>query len=214
MKKSTKIITTAVALVLVMSFMVVGILAATSATANITAQVNWTATPGVQFTLRAMVSGSNNDTTTTIATVNTTTTNANASSSATLNASFKDSTDDGVNNPSAIRYYYEFHDDSMIKEGSHYISQTPLKISITKFPSSNSNVKVSFCTDRNEMNSVQVGYEWNPFEEGSLSQLRIETQSDNFIYTYVTLVIQLEVLTPDTSFSGFDAGISFKIEKA
>jgi len=43
MRKSTKIIATAVALVLVMSFMVVGILAATSAAASITASVSWTA---------------------------------------------------------------------------------------------------------------------------------------------------------------------------
>ena len=55
MKKSTKILTTVVALVLVVGFMVVGIMAATSASANITAQVSWTATAGVEFDMRGGV---------------------------------------------------------------------------------------------------------------------------------------------------------------
>ena len=53
MKKRTKIISTAMALVLVMSFMVVGIMAATSAASNISASVSWTAEQGVKFTLDA-----------------------------------------------------------------------------------------------------------------------------------------------------------------
>lgn len=55
MKKSTKILTTVVALVLVVGFMVVGIMAATSASANINAQVSWTATAGVEFDMRGGV---------------------------------------------------------------------------------------------------------------------------------------------------------------
>ena len=57
MKKSTKIITTAVALVLVMGFMVVGIMAATTASASITASVNWTAEAGVVFELLSTEEG-------------------------------------------------------------------------------------------------------------------------------------------------------------
>ena len=55
MKKSTKLITTAVALALVIAAMVVGIYAATSASASITASVSWTATAGIEITIKGGV---------------------------------------------------------------------------------------------------------------------------------------------------------------
>ena len=66
MKKSTKLITTAIALALVVAAMVVGIYAATSASAGITANVSWTATAGLEFhvgawTYGAKESGTNGD---------------------------------------------------------------------------------------------------------------------------------------------------------
>ena len=52
MRKSTKIISTAIALVLIVGFMIVGIYAATSAAANISANVSWTATAGIKLNVR------------------------------------------------------------------------------------------------------------------------------------------------------------------
>ena len=123
MKKSTKVITTAIALVLVLSFMVVGILAATSATAGISSSVSWTAEAGVHFSIDAWtyysaehydevsksfpeVSGHKIDT----IIVDSATTNQSASGiSKNLNASFIDTTDDGVNNPHELYYFYYIH---------------------------------------------------------------------------------------------------------
>ena len=120
MKKGTKIITTAIALVLMLSFMVVGIFAATSATAGISASISWTATEGVQFTIDAWTWQSaehydeNSKSFPEISphkigqiVVDTATTNQAASGiTASLNANFIDITDDGVNNPLELYYIY------------------------------------------------------------------------------------------------------------
>jgi len=112
MKKSTKIITTAVALALVVAAMVVGIYAATQATATITASVTWTATQGIEFIIDGAVSGGKTDATMTRVTVTSSTINDDAANLAgQLDTEFKDAdkgteTDDGVNNPGAITYTY------------------------------------------------------------------------------------------------------------
>ena len=120
MKKSTKIITTAVALALVVAAMVVGIYAATAGSATITAEVSWTATAGITFTLDGNVKaygrpdnhqdGPDASPTTktltqqvvTAATSNT----ASAALAGNLDADFIDESTEGVNNPGKIVYTY------------------------------------------------------------------------------------------------------------
>ena len=109
MKKNTKIISTAIAIVLVMSFMVVGILAATSAAANISASVSWTATEGLDFEIEFIsYIKSTQEIDKIKIEVNTTTTNDQASGiSKSLNLAFNDPTpEDGVNNPEEIFIFY------------------------------------------------------------------------------------------------------------
>ena len=103
MKKSTKIISTAIAFVLVLGFMVVGIYAATSASAGISANVSWTSKDSLNFSFSMDSNGSESDSSIYI-NVDTTTTNAAASGiSKALSLEFQDLTpEDGVNNPEPI----------------------------------------------------------------------------------------------------------------
>ena len=253
MKRSTKIITTAIALALVVAAMVVGIYAATSAAASITAQVSWTATAGIEFSLKGAVLGSkefyeynnynyeasnpdsqlqfiygeqgsfNSVEEKSLCSVNTTTSNTAASGlTNTLNATFYDPTDDGVNNPSKICYNYQFEDNSAERyEGAeNWCEGTGLNIRITKIPQSTANIKVTY--------GVYVGYGWNstacdagPILTAPPTAIQIPAEIRESEYggdgnwgPYATLQICLEILTPDTSISNFDAGLSFTITKA
>lgn len=115
-KKTTKLITTMVAMVLVAGFMVVGIFAATTASAMISASVSWTATAGITFTLDAQVvnnpAGNGIGTGTTpkkIETQSVTTQTTNTQSGSlrqALDCDFYDATNDGINNPSPIVFTY------------------------------------------------------------------------------------------------------------
>jgi len=111
MKKSTKIITTAVALALVVAAMVVGIYAATAGSASINANVSWTAQAGITFTFSAETRGGKTDNSVS-KTVTASTSNTGEGSAAfgeiNLNNSFKDTDDsDGVNAVSDIIYEYK-----------------------------------------------------------------------------------------------------------
>ena len=111
MKKSTKIITTAVALALVVAAMVVGIYAATAGSATITANVSWTATAGITFEFNGKVEGGALKPAAVSHVVVSSTTNTGAAGTGNLSENFIDSDkgtaqDNGVNDPGAIIYTY------------------------------------------------------------------------------------------------------------
>ena len=210
MKKSTKLITTAIALALVVAAMVVGIYAATSASAGITANVSWTATAGLEFhvgawTYGAKESGTGEDSGTqqkNKVSVDTTTSNQAATNMGfALNTTFEDTSDDGVNNPNAIYYYYEVYNPSSVR----------INCEVKSAPTSTSQVKVEWSVATNEGNSE---YDDNDCPH--------RCSSDTFDSTAPTtndligsggswmICMKLTVLTPDQNVSNFNASISFE----
>ena len=124
MKKSTKIITTAVALALVVAAMVVGIYAATAGSATITANVSWNAVAGVTFEFNGKVEGGKNNPAAVSHIVVSSTTNTAAAGTGNLSEEFLDSSDNGVNDPSAIVYTYTIKN----------TTASAIKIKLTKAP--------------------------------------------------------------------------------
>jgi len=210
MNKRIKIITTAIALALVVAAMVVGIYAATSASAGITASINWTAEQGVEFALDAWTLQSaehydkNSKSFPAISShkidslvVDSATTNQAASGmTASLNANFIDITDDGVNNPLELYYVYQIK----------VIGDTYLELKVEEdIPQSTGVIDVQYGkTD----NRVQVG--------AGLSEIGIENFSKGSIVemdqtgTFL-LLLKLVIKNPDVSVAGFNANISFDI---
>ena len=124
MKKSTKVIATIVAVVLVVTAMVVAIYAATAGNVGINANVSWTAQEGVNLEFWATATGGDQEKSVERKTIAPTTTNADAKIQGDLSCSFKDDSDDGVNNPGAITFKYYVKNNSL----------TPLNIRVTKTP--------------------------------------------------------------------------------
>jgi len=218
MKKSTKIITTAVALALVMSFMVVGILAATSAAASITSSVNWTATNNLllEFYAKSYFSAEHYDEASksfpavssygiSKFTVDTTTTNDEASGiGGTLNATFIDDTDDGVNNPRSLYFIY-------FVQADHPLT-API-VTATKYPVSKGNVEVGYLLESSEPyfseTTKGITYEY-------LEQKTYTTTPETFAPgggILAALVMRLTIKDPNTTVTNFDASIDFKFER-
>ena len=110
MSKTTKILTTVVAIALVITAMVVGIYAATQGAASINATVSWSAEAGIAFTLNGNV---NNGVDEAVAMgeikVTAATDNATAGANArTLTSAFKDNNNDGVNDPKDVVFTFTF----------------------------------------------------------------------------------------------------------
>ena len=124
MKKSTKVIATIVAVVLVITAMVVAIYAATAGNVGINANVSWTAQEGVNLEFWATATGGDQEKSVAKSTIAPTTTNANAKIQGDLSCNFKDDSNDGVNNPGAITFKYYVKNNSL----------TPLNIRVTKTP--------------------------------------------------------------------------------
>ena len=124
MKKSTKVIATIVAVVLVVTAMVVAIYAATAGNVGINANVSWTAQEGVNLEFWATATGGDQEKSVAKSTIAPSTTNANAKIQGDLSCNFKDDSNDGVNNPGAITFKYYVKNNSL----------TPLNIRVTKTP--------------------------------------------------------------------------------
>jgi len=231
MKKSTKLIATAVALVLVVAAMVVGIYAATSAAAGITATVSWEATAGLEFTLDAWTYFSKEQGGTVNSTgsldysshkietisVDTATTNEAASSSSTgmkrtLNASFMDTTDDGVNNPQYFIYTYCIQNNA----------NEDLSVEVTSYPQTSSAIKVSYLSSRyihTLVGSMGTDFEmystyWNWGSLESIPDTPLDTTFSVSNGDPWILILKFEVLTPDENITNFDASVGFKFAKA
>ena len=124
MKKSTKVIATVIAVTLVITAMLVAIYAATAGNANISANVSWTAQAGVNLEFWAKATGGDESKEIAKTTITPTTTNTDANIIGDLSCNFTDTTDDGVNNPNAIKFTYYVRNKSL----------TPLNIRVTKTP--------------------------------------------------------------------------------
>ena len=240
MKKSTKLITTAVALALVVAAMVVGIYAATTASSNITASVSWTAEAGVEFTLDAWTYYSAqhyNASTKSFPevsahkieqiVVDSKTTNQAASGiSKTLNASFIDTTDDGVNNPHELYYIYYINNwnrsagyDANLGENLFY----KLKTRITSCPSSTTDVQVDWAdfsesrfSDIEEVGKMMPGmFDANITTESAVkSDKEIQCAGDGMFGSSEygsCYVMRLTLSNPDASLASFNANVSFAI---
>ena len=216
MNKGTKIITTAISLVLVLSFMVVGILAATSATASISSSISWTADIGLEFTLDAWTwhSAEHYDENSKSfpetsphkieqIVVDTATTNQQASGiSKSLNANFIDTTDDGVNNPHEIYYIYMFSITDTI-EDDDIVSL--IDIFPQNAPTSTSEVDVQYCTGCK--NAIE-GFKCLDFSTGCNWK-----SSPNNVYSqdFTVFVMKLTLKNANNSLTSFNASIGFNI---
>ena len=124
MRKSIKIVSMVIAITLVMAVMIVVIYAAISGNVGINAHVSWTAQAGVDLEFWATATGGDNAKSIDKIRISPSTTNSNANILGDLSCNFKDSTDDGVNNPSAIIFKYCIQNKSL----------TPLNIKVTEHP--------------------------------------------------------------------------------
>ena len=192
MRKSTKIIATVVAMALVLTAMVVGIYAATSGSAAISASVNWSATAGIEFTLDGSVAnGKTQDAKSitqvvvTSATSNADITNKNAGD---LGINFYDGTDDGVNNPSNVTYTYTVKNTS---------SSVALKVTLTKMPATGNNVTVTVAGTNGSASAT--------ITEGTA--ITVQTNQT------LTITFTLKVTDANSSVASFDAGVGFNFAK-
>ena len=205
MKKSTKIITTAVALALVVAAMVVGIYAATSGSATITANVSWEATAGITFELTGSVAGGKTTPSAISHTVTASTSNTDAAALAgTLSTSFNDTKNDGVNNPDNIVFTYTVKN----------TGTTPIKVQLTKAPVSGAESGTTEATHK-----PTVAYEIT----GVTTTYDNIIQADKVtINSGVTLTVKITlslasgtdaVTDADLGITSFDAGVTFKLTK-
>ena len=216
MKKSTKIITTAVALALVVAAMVVGIYAATSATSTITAAVNWNAVSGITFTLdgtsKAYGTATDSSPTTknltqqvvTAATSNT----ASAALAGTLSTSFVDESSDGVNNPGKIEFIYTLKN----------TGTTGITVRLSKAPTvGNEAISGGTHTPKVEMSGSNGSTAVTA--ANLIASTPVITVAGGATLT-VTITLSLAAggtnsnINADTSVSSFDAGVTFVLGKA
>ena len=212
MKKSTKIITTAVALALVVAAMVVGIYAATQATSTITAQVSWTATAGITFELKGSVAGGATTPTAVSHTVTTATNNDTAGTlSGTLSTNFKDAdkdtaTDNGVNDPGAITYTY-----TLKNTGAQAI-----KVRLSKAPEEGAEANVDGTHTPAVAYNVS-GVTGATYEKLVASPATVEIAKDATLTITITLSLAAggtnNGINADLSVSNFDAGVTFVMTK-
>ena len=107
MKKSTKILAMVVAVTFVITAMVVVIYSAVAGNVNINASVSWTAQVGVDLEFWATsIGGSNGYQTINSVSITPSTTNDKAGVVGDFSCSFKDSVDNGVNDPNPITFSY------------------------------------------------------------------------------------------------------------
>jgi len=142
-----------------------------------------------------------------LANVNTTTTNDDATGmTATLNATFVDDSDDGVNNPRDIVYCYWFSNSS----ADHY-----LNITFTSLPETTGNVEIKYLA-RNTYNfhgSIDDHESVSSTKPTSITAYNsnYENYQDGEAAAY--LLIKLHVIDPDVSVTNFNANVSFSFSK-
>jgi len=201
MSKSTKIITSVVAIALVIAAMVVGIYAATTGGATISASVSWQAADGIELTLKGQASNGSETVSTNDLKIEANTTNNDAkninTAAKTLDIDFIDktsgATDDGVNTAEPIDFTYTVKNDS---------TDVYLTVKLTKAPTTNNdkNVAVTSATA-----SVDAGS-----EEGVYAQLTgAETSVTVAPGSTLTIEISIDVQDDNAPVTAYDAGVVF-----
>ena len=203
MSKSTKIITSVVAIALVVAAMVVGIYAATAGSATITANVSWQATAGLEFTLTGNADNNNGSTKTTGAIiVDTTTTNEVAgnlvSADKNLNIDFGDAdTDDGVNTAQPINFEYVITNNS---------ASVDLVVKLTAAPTTSveKNVTVTSATAKLASAASTDVYAQLTGADTSVTVPTGDT---------LTITIIIDVTNDNAAVEGYNAGVTFSFAK-
>ena len=201
MSKTTKILTTVVAIALVITAMVVGIYAATQGSASINANVSWTATAGITFTLDGSVANGKDSDKKSIAqiVVDGSTSNENAIKTADkpLDISFYDGTaEDGVNNPSNIVYTYTI-------KNTH--ATQAMKVVLGKAPVTGSNNLPVVA------GTAKIGEEGTNVYDTLITETGVTLPASGTL----TVTITLSLIVPaDTSVNNFYAGVRFDFTKA
>lgn len=210
MTKRTKLISYAIAIVLVASAMTVAIWAATSASATMSASVSWTASAGIEFELEAWAV--NNETQNGIGAttvpksitkqvVTTATSNETAGGlGGNLDCSFYDGTDDGVNNPSSIIYTYKITN----------TGNTVILLKATKTPNTASE---SGTTADLHKPAVALSTEIDGVVKGGavikvIGSEGYKVQPDS-VFEYIVI---LSIANADISITSFDASVTFSLE--
>ena len=201
MKKSTKIITTAVALALVVAAMVVGIYAATAGSATITANVSWQAEAGITFVFRGSVEGGELKPAAITQTVVASTTNTEAAGTGSLNEKFVDLSENGVNDPGAIVYTYSIEN----------TGATAIKVKLTKAPAEGAESGATAAEHK-----PAVAYDVTGPTGATLAALQGENGVSVAANETLTVKITLSlapssdaVTDADLGITSFDAGVTF-----
>ena len=209
MRKSTKIISTVIALVLVVSAMIIGIYAATSSTSQITAAITWSSTDHVAFTLDGYVINDGTTTATKTMTqvvVNGATTNTGATGiERDLGTSFVAKTGtDGVNKVHPIKFTYTIKN----------TATTSMQVRLTKYPA-----QASESGTAGTASSHKPTVAWSATNNGSavtyanaIASAGVIVSAGKSYIINITLSLAdggVGTINADTGISSFDAGVTF-----
>ena len=201
MSKSTKIITSVVAIALVIAAMVVGIYAATSGGATISASVSWQATAGLELTLMGTANNGSTNKTAGAYNITTSTSNTDANNIVTagdnLNIDFVDLNDeDGVNDTNPITFTYEITNNS---------TTVPLIVKMSKAPKNENNVAVTSATAKLASDTATDVY---AALTGAETSVTVPVGGDK-----LTITITIDTVSADASVESYDAGVIFSFAK-
>ena len=201
MSKSTKIITSVVAIALVIAAMVVGIYAATAGGATISASVSWQATAGLELTLMGTANNGSTNKTAGAYNITTSTSNTDANNIVTagdnLNIDFVDLNDeDGVNDTNPITFTYEITNNS---------TTVPLIVKMSKAPKNENNVAVTSATAKLASDTATDVYE---ALTGAETSVTVPVGGDK-----LTITITIDTVSADASVESYDAGVVFSFAK-
>ena len=201
MSKSTKIITSVVAIALVIAAMVVGIYAATAGGATISASVSWRATAGLELTLMGTANNGSTNKTAGAYNITTSTSNTDANNIVTagdnLNIDFVDLNDeDGVNDTNPITFTYEITNNS---------TTVPLIVKMSKAPKNENNVAVTSATAKLASDTATDVY---AALTGAETSVTVPVGGDK-----LTITITIDTVSADASVESYDAGVVFSFAK-
>ena len=143
--------------------------------------------------------------------VDTATTNAAASGiEKSLNCSFIDVTDDGVNNPKELYFFY------LIKNNMEVVisdeQRQYLDLEVDGAPVSTTNIDVAMAAQ-----DISSEYEINVGEYKIGDNVTFKNAFDSSYIRYIRermlLIIRLTIKTPDQSINSFDCGVDFSFKK-
>ena len=207
MKRNTKILAMVVAIVFVAIAMTIVIYSATAGNTNISANVSWVSQSAVDLEFWAMVTGGSENKTIAKSQITPSTTNQKAGIVGDLSCNFKDSTDDGINNPSPITFKYYVKNNSL----------TPLNIMVTKTPDTQDESGTSPADHKPKVEIVSTagGFDVLGDVVGTLGYNL--SAGDMFVYTVIVSLASGGTAEVDADMgmtTKFDAGVTFNFNVA